>query len=169
MKEFDRILDTIKPSDSVFSVEVSTDSWHKGKKLHMERVGTVARFVPQAEANDVIAELVLKHIKEIFDNTLKRNVIDKQYAYNHAANAIREWILRFLKSELRVKEPRSTKLYKFYERQSFQGIIKLDEALLKLYKYGKENEEGVFNNTVHTKNVMNILEILKTKQEKGTL
>jgi hypothetical protein len=122
------------------------------------------------EITDPISEILLNNCIRVGINVYDKKCYIERYNYqdgNSIFNYIERYLLDFLKDEMKQKNPRVTKLYKwmnhYLQRHNAPSGF-LDEQLM-LFKYLHANIRKPDGN-VHIKNGIGILNALKLKYEK---
>lgn len=124
----------------------------------------VYRYRPTYEEGDILAELVCDNYQEQFRDG--EFTIDKRYIATSAMRQIRNNMAIFLEKNLEMRNPRQSKVYRWYYR-NLPHNDEFDNALIMVYKYLRSfsDENLRSNNIEHTKNAIALLDAIMEKYD----
>ncbi len=125
----------------------------------------VDRINNTTDSKDLITMLVFKNFRENFNSNERKYNLALDSIYSRCMQDMQErigfFIHEYLSKEREVKNPRATKVQKFYSH----NIMK-EDFTIRVYKFIHEN--GLTNNTStkEAKQLMNLLELTRNNNEK---
>lgn len=160
MKRLEEIANTFETSRPVFRLTLE-----RGGGTIDPNVGhPVHRYRPQPKSEDVLEEIVCGHFSESFDVGEGKFCIDPYKIANSAMEEIRNSMPRFLEKNLEMKNPRQSKIYKWFYR-GLPNTYDFNESLCLLYKYMRSFSDSDMkaSNLEHINNAIAVMEAIMEK------
>lgn len=157
LEEFAQTFTTSRP---IFQLTADEDrrtiSFNESRPVH--------KYVPEYDSDDVIQTIVAEHYKESFDVGSRTFVVDHYKIANEAMEEIRRHLAVFLERNLEMKNPRQSKLYKWFGYE-MPNTYEFNGHLVSLYKYVRSftDSEMRGSNVEHIKNAIAVMEAIKEK------
>lgn len=150
-------INKLKPSRPIFKIEVGA-GWRGEKQISFTHESDfMAKNKPD---NNPISELVVSNFSERYNNG--NYTVNKEDIHVKVINNMRKDIENLIVQKMKQKFPLETKLGIFYtKRLQWSSISELETALIKVWKYIKENE----GDAKHEQNALQILQMLYNKYE----
>lgn len=128
-------------------------------------------YEPTPEKGNILSELVCRHYDEIFDSHQGQFTINTEHIANRAMNTINNSMTKFLEKNLKMRNPRQSKIYKWYYR-NLPSNNEFNNVMIMMYKYMRSfcdlnmkaiNIEHI--NIEHINNTVALLEAIMEKYE----
>lgn len=130
MTTLEQLTQRFETSRPIFRLTVQSD----GQRIDGNVVAPVYRYSPEPEEGNILDKLVCDMYDERFDTQEGRFVIDTFGIANRAMEKIRNDLALFVENNLDKKNPKQTKLYRFF-RWEMPNTNEYNESMISLYKY----------------------------------
>lgn len=124
----------------------------------------VHKYEPSFEPGNPLSELVCEHYEEYFRVDMGRFEVDKYRIAQQAMQKIRSSIPTFLEKNLEMRNPRQSKIYRWYYR-NLPHNVDFNDTLIMVYKYMRTfcGYDMRSVNAEHTNNTVALLEAIMEK------
>ena len=162
MIRLEEIAQTFETSRPVFRLTMERND----STISMNSNDPVHKYEPTPVEGDVLSELVCSHYNERFDMNSGRFVVDASEIAQRAMSDIRSSMAMFLEKNLEMKNPRQSKIYRWYYRSLPNGY-EFNDAIVLLYKYMRSfsDENLRASNTDHLNNAIAVMEAIMEKHD----
>lgn len=160
MKRLEEIAKTFETSRPIFRLTLErSDSTITANVSH-----PVHRYRPEPKTDDVLEALVCEHFSEHFDISRGEFTIDSYKIANNAMEEIRNSMSKFLEKNLEMKNPRQSKIYKWFYR-GLPNTNDFNDSLCSMYKYMRSfsDEDMRASSTEHINNAIAVMEAIMEK------
>lgn len=127
----------------------------------------VYKYRPTPIEGDYLSELVCQNYNESFNILSGNFMIDRHRIAHGALSDVRNSMAKFLENNLGMRNPRQSKLYRWFYRD-LPDSNEFNDSLCLLYKYMRSfsSSEMRSGNPEHTKNAIAIMEAIMEKYDK---
>lgn len=160
MKELITIAETFDKSRPIFRLTIGRE----GDTINANISRPIHKYIPKVEAGNVLSELVCEHYRESFNTNYLQFQVDEYDIAKNAMNHIRSCMATFLEKNLGMKNPRQSKVYRWYYR-NLPHDESFNNTLVMVYKYMRSFCDSDMHAT-DTKHVDNTVALLEAIMEK---
>lgn len=159
MKQLVDLTKDFKTSRAIFRLTKDED----GSRIMAE---LDEQYEPTPEEDNVLSELVCSNYNEAFDSSKGRFTINQNDIANRAMSTIKNSMTKFLEKNLEMRNPRQSKIYKWYYR-SLPNDNEFNDVMVMVYKYMRSfcGEDMKAVNMEHINNTVALLEAIMEKYE----
>lgn len=160
MRRLEEIAETFETSRPIFRLTLErSDSTINANVSH-----PVHRYRPEPKTDDILEALVCEHFEETFSVDRGEFYIDPYKIAKNAMDEIRNDMTRFLDKNLGMKNPRQSKIYKWFYR-GLPNTNDFNDSLVLLYKYMRSFSDSNMkaNSTEHLNNAIAVMEAIMEK------
>lgn len=160
MKRLKELTETFEVSRPIFKLTMERD----GDTVSANVGNPIYKFRPTPIEGDCLSELVCSHYNESFFPGHGEFRIDKIHIASRALSEIRQSMSKFLENNLDMRNPRQSKIYRWFYRD-LPDDNDFNDALCLLYKYMRSfcSSEMRSGDTEHTKNAIAVMEAIMEK------
>lgn len=160
MKRLEEIAQTFSVSRPIFNLTIDEDR----RRISLNTDNPVYKYEPEVDQNDILAVLVAEHYSEKFDPGSGEFCIDPDRIASDTMEHIRRMMPTFLEKNLEMKNPRQSKIYKWFYR-GLPNTYDFNDAIVLLYKYMRSfsDENMRASNTEHLNNAIAVMEAIMEK------
>jgi hypothetical protein len=130
VKELEELTKDFQTSKPIF--RLTKDK--RGDTIEANVSHPVYRYRPKPEKDNPLSELVCSHYQESFNIHMGEFTIDRHNIANAAMEEVRQSFRTFLERNLEMKNPRQSKLYRWYNH-SLPNSYDFNGYLVMVYKY----------------------------------
>lgn len=162
MKQILEITQKFQTSRPVFRLTLergeSTISANTGEPVY--------RYRPQPEEGNILSQLACDNFVESFSAKENKFTIDAYEIANRTMQDIRASMVNFLETNLEMRSPKQSKIYRWYYR-NLPNDNDFNDTLVMLYKYMRSFTDPLMrsSNAEHTNNTIALLEAIMEKYE----
>lgn len=122
------------------------------------------KYTPTPEEGDVLSELVCENFKETFNATEKHFRISREDIAHRSMQDIRNAMPQFLEKNLEMRNPRQSKIYRWFYRE-LPNDDDFNDGLCLLYKYMRSfsHSDMKADNIEHINNAIAVMEAIMEK------
>lgn len=162
MQRLEEIAQTFSVSRPVFQLTTDEDK----RRISLNIGSPVYKYEPEVDQNDPVAVLVANAYKETFSPSEGTFSMDSYRIANDAMDEIRRMMPTFLERNLEMKNPRQSKLYKWFYR-GLPSTYDFNDAIVLLYKYMRSFSDETMRATSpeHINNAIAVMEAIMEKYD----
>lgn len=160
MKRLKDLTEGFEVSRPIFKLTMARD----GDTVSANMSNPIHKFTPTPIEGDCLSELVCSHHNESFNMMDEKFILDNHQIANRALSTIRHSMTKFLENNLDMRNPRQSKVYRWFYRD-LPDNNDFNDALCLLYKYMRSfcSSEMRSGNPEHTKNAIAVMEAIMEK------
>ena len=161
MKKLLELTENFETSKPVFQLTKTQDGDNIDVRLH-----PAAKYTPTPTPDDVLSELVCGHFNENFNMHMGKFVLHRDSIAQSAMEEIRNSMAKFLEKNLEMKNPRQSKVYRWFYR-NLPHNSDFNDTLVMVYKYMRSfcDDNMRANNIEHTNNAIALLDAIMEKDD----
>lgn len=162
MKELLKQTENFKTSRPVFRLTLERGD----SAISANTSSPVYSYRPKPEEGNMLSELVCGDYREQFNSSSNEFIIDKHEIAQRAMQTIRSSMTTFLEKNLEMRNPRQSKIYRWYYR-NLPNDSYFNDTLVMVYKYMRSfsDEDMKASNIEHINNAIALLEAIMEKYE----
>lgn len=162
MKRLLELTETFEVSRPIFTLTLGRD----GDTVCTNINSPMYKYRPALIEGDYLSELVCNNYNESFHLMNGQFMIDRQHIAHRALSDVRNSMPKFLENNLDMRNPRQSKLYRWFYRD-LPNNDEFNDALCLLYKYMRSFSSAEMRsfNTEHTKNAIAVMEAIMEKYD----
>lgn len=159
MKQLIDLTKDFKTSRPIFRLTKDEDGGRITAELQKQ-------YKPTPEEDNVLSELVCDNYNEAFDAKGCRFIINHNDIAIRAMSTIKNSMTKFLEKNLEMRNPRQSKIYRWYYR-SLPNDVEFNDVMVMVYKYMRSfcDEDMKAANIEHINNTIALLEAIMEKYE----
>jgi hypothetical protein len=122
------------------------------------------KYSPEKEEGNILSELVCTEYEERFSMSDKQFQVDPSHVAHRAMRVIKDAMTDFLDKNLEMRNPRQSKVYRWYYR-SLPNDNDFNDILVMVYKYMRTfcDADMKASNIEHIKNTVALMEAIMEK------
>jgi hypothetical protein len=162
MREIKDFIANFEASRPIFALTLSGDS----KRVSSNVSTPVHKYVPSPATDSLIEALACEAYNETFSSSRMCFTVDRDNIAKSVMNEIRHSIPKFLMNHMEMKNPRQSKLWKWFAKE-MPANDSFNTNLIMIYKYLRSfsDENMRSSDTTHVKNALALLELIQYKHE----
>lgn len=161
MKELLKLTETFQVSRPVFKLTLERED----SKISANEDEPVYQYKPTPIEGNILSEMVCNEYRESFDCEKGTFIADKQRIAQEVMSDIRRSMGSFLERNLGMKNPRQSKIHRWYSRE-LPNDDEFNDMLVMLYKYMRTfcaDERMIADVQEHRDNTIALLEAIMGK------
>lgn len=164
MKQLLERTENFGTSRPVFRLTMDDDK----RTISMNQRDPLEKYSPTPVEGDLLSELVCDYYTESFNIHQGEFAVDKYDVAQQAMNKIYNMLPSFLEKNMELKNPRQSKLYRWYYRSQPKQHEDYNDGIVMLYKYIRSfaDDDMKASDTKHIKNAIAVMEAIMESYEK---